>query len=208
MDYLADLIREAGIKKRFFLHARADTIVKHPNLFAKWRGIGLEQVFIGMESFSDDWLRDQKKGITTAQQERAVRILDKLGVVICASFIVDPLFTREDFRCLVDYIRRLKLQYVWFSILTPLPGTELFAQREQDLLTNQPELYDFLHTLLPTTLPLPEFYAEYSRLFLNAVPFRYSVRVLRRLSIRGMISRLMLMPGAIRKIRLGYLDHR
>jgi radical SAM superfamily enzyme YgiQ (UPF0313 family) len=134
--------------------------------------------------------------------------MKRLGILISASFIVDPQFTHEDFRSLVAYIRRLKLQYVWYSILTPLPGTELFAEREKDLLVHKPELYDFLHTVLPTTLPLREFYAEYARLFLNAVPFRRSVRVLRRHSLRGLISRLMLMPGALRKIRLGYLDHR
>ncbi|MEW6182126.1 MAG: radical SAM protein [Bacillota bacterium] len=35
MDRLADLIKEAGIRKKYFLYARVDTIVKHPGLFAK-----------------------------------------------------------------------------------------------------------------------------------------------------------------------------
>jgi radical SAM superfamily enzyme YgiQ (UPF0313 family) len=37
MDRLADLIREAGIRKKYFLYARGDTIVRNPDLFAKWR---------------------------------------------------------------------------------------------------------------------------------------------------------------------------
>jgi hypothetical protein len=34
MTHLADLIREAGIKKNYFLSGRVDTIVNHPDLFA------------------------------------------------------------------------------------------------------------------------------------------------------------------------------
>jgi radical SAM superfamily enzyme YgiQ (UPF0313 family) len=207
MDTLADLIREAGIRKRYFLHARADTVVNHPGLFTKWRNIGLDQIFIGMESFSDEWLRNLKKGLTTSQQEEAVRILDRLGILVYASFIVDPAFSREDFRALVEYIRRLKLKHASFSILTPLPGTELHAEREDELITRRPELYDFLHVVLPTTLPLRDFYAEYARLYESAIPFRYAVRALRRYSLRGLLHRLILKPGALRKIRQGYLAH-
>lgn len=53
MDRLADLIAAAGIKKNYFLYGRVDTIVKHPELFAKWAKIGLTQVFVGMEDYSD-----------------------------------------------------------------------------------------------------------------------------------------------------------
>jgi hopanoid C-3 methylase len=37
MDRLADMIREAGIRKTYFLYGRVDTIVNHPELFAKWQ---------------------------------------------------------------------------------------------------------------------------------------------------------------------------
>ena len=35
MDRLAEAIREAGIRKRYFLYARVDTIVEHPELVAR-----------------------------------------------------------------------------------------------------------------------------------------------------------------------------
>ncbi|HEY6009301.1 MAG TPA: radical SAM protein, partial [Geobacteraceae bacterium] len=74
MDRLADLIREAGIRKNYFLYGRVDTIVNNPELFAKWAGIGLAQVFVGMEDFSDRRLAAMNKGVTAAQQEQAVRV--------------------------------------------------------------------------------------------------------------------------------------
>jgi len=154
MDRLADLIREAGIRKSYFLYGRVDTIVDHPELFAKWAKIGLAQVFVGMEECSDERLAAMKKGVTIAQQEQAVKILDDLGVMMYASYMVDPAYTREDFRNLLAHVRRLKHKYATFTVMTPLPGTELYAAREGELLSRKPELYDMIHALLPTTLPL------------------------------------------------------
>ncbi len=207
MDRLADLIREAGIKKRYFLYARADTIVRHPELFAKWRDVGLAQVFVGMESFSDERLRALKKGVTIDQQAQAVRILRELGVLLYASFVVEPSFTREDFRALTRYVRALDLRYASFSVLTPLPGTELYAEREAELTSDRPELFDFLHPVLPTTLPLPEFYAEYARLYEKAIPLRHGLRTVARYGLRRMLPQLGLLRTLLRELRTGYRAH-
>jgi hopanoid C-3 methylase len=110
MDRLADLIREAGIRKNYFLYGRADTIVRHPELFAKWAGIGLAQVFVGMEDYSDQRLAAMNKGITSDQQAWAAKILDELGIMVYASYMVDPAYTREDFRGLPAYVRKMKHQ--------------------------------------------------------------------------------------------------
>jgi hypothetical protein len=50
------------------------------------------------------------------------------------------------------------------SSITGLPGTQIYAEREQELLSHKPELFDMVHALLPTKLPLPDFYAEYAKL--------------------------------------------
>ena len=37
-------------------------------------------------------------------------------------------------------------------------------------------MFDIVHTVLPTTLPLDEFYAEYSRLWRHVLDLRYRTR--------------------------------
>ncbi len=207
MDRLADRIREAGIRKNYFLYARADTIVRNPELFAKWRKIGLVQVFVGMESYSDEHLRQMDKGINTGQQAAAARILEELGILLYASFVVDPGFTREDFQALRRYIRKLKIRYAAFSVLTPLPGTRLYAERRSDLREDKPENFDFLHALLPTALPLQEFYAEFARLYQNAIPMKYGLRTLSKYGLEGGLKQLKLIRPVLTSIREGYLDH-
>lgn len=207
MDRLADLIKEAGIRKNFFLYGRVDTIVKHPELLAKWAKIGLSQIFVGMEDFSDTRLTAMKKGITTAQQIQAAKILDDLGIMMYASFMVDPTYSREDFRSLIAYVRRLKLKYATFTVMTPLPGTELHAGRKSEILSNKPELYDMLHSLLPTRLPLAEFYRELADLYTKAVPLYRALPPLFKFGLHGMLLRIKLFDRILSKIRTGYLDY-
>jgi len=207
MKRLGDMISEAGMQKEYFLYARVDTIIRHPELFRQWRDIGLTQVFVGMESFSDRRLQGLNKGITTQQQSQAVKILDGLGILLYANFIVEPTFRREDFRELVRYIRTLNLKYASFSVLTPLPGTALYDEREPELLTKKHEMFDFMHTVLPTALPLKKFYAELAQLFGKALPIRHTFGILRKYGGMRALKLLIKYPYYLAKLRKGYLDH-
>ena len=53
---------------------------------------------------------------TTDQQAAAASILRNLGVMMYASFMVDPAYTSDDFRALNTYIRKLKLTYATFTV--------------------------------------------------------------------------------------------
>jgi radical SAM superfamily enzyme YgiQ (UPF0313 family) len=165
------------------------------------------QVFVGMEDYSDARLAAMGKGITSDQQIEAVRILDDLGIMMYASYMVDPAYTREDFRNLLAYVRRLKHKYATFTVLTPLPGTQLYAQRQGELLSRKPELYDMVHALLPTTLPLDAFYAEYVRLWTKAVPFYRIVPTLARFGPQGMLQRVRLFGKFLQRARAAPLDY-
>ncbi len=168
MKRLAELIKAAGIKKRYFLYGRSDTIARNPDLLAMWRNIGLERVFVGLEFCTDEDLQFIHKGSTVGDNEQAIKILHDLGIELYASFIVRPEFTRKDFAFFRQYCRGLGLSFPTFAVLTPLPGTDFFEEIKDRLLTNDYDFFDFIHTLLPTHLPLDEFYEEYYRLSTKA----------------------------------------
>jgi radical SAM superfamily enzyme YgiQ (UPF0313 family) len=172
MAELARRIREAGIRKRFFLYGRSDTVVRHPELIEAWREAGLERIFMGMEFFRDEDLQFIRKGTSARTNERAIKILQGLGVDIYASFMVRPEFSREDFRQYRSYCRGLGLNFATFSVLTPLPGTDFFEDVKDRLITRDYDHFDFIHTLLPTRLPMEEFYEELYGLYKKAVPLR------------------------------------
>jgi hypothetical protein len=86
-------------------------------------------------------------------------------VDIWGAFIVDPSWRRSDFDALIDYVHHLKISFPQFSVLTPLPGTEFFRDKVGELTTRNYELFDFMHSVLPTSLPAGQFYGEMARLY-------------------------------------------
>ncbi|MFO8015413.1 MAG: cobalamin-dependent protein [Phycisphaerae bacterium] len=162
---ILELIKERGIEKTYGMQARTDTISKHPDLIAAWREVGLETILIGFEGATQEQLDAVCKGATIEQNERAMAILDDLGVHMWGAFIVDPQATPEDFQALKRYREEKGIIYPQFTVLTPLPGTDLYEQRKDELLTRDYRLYDALHAVLPTRLPREEFYRHFASLY-------------------------------------------
>jgi radical SAM superfamily enzyme YgiQ (UPF0313 family) len=160
-----------------------------------------------MEDFSDARLSAMNKGTTTAQQAEAVRILHKLGVMMYASYMVDPEYTTEDFCALKAHVRAMKHNYATFTVMTPLPGTELYERNRHRMLSERPELFDMLHSLLPTRLPPEQFYSEMTGLYITAVPLYRSLPALLRFGLHGMVLRIRLFGKFLDKMRLAHLDY-
>jgi radical SAM superfamily enzyme YgiQ (UPF0313 family) len=207
MHTLARMIRDAGLKKRYFLYGRSDTIARNPELLEAWKDVGLERVFVGLEFFRDSDLDDIRKGSTLRDNEAAVRILHDLGVELYASFIIHPDFTKADFRAYRQYCRSLNLNFATIAVLTPLPGTEFYQEVEDQLITHNYDYFDFIHTLLPTALPLKEFYEEYYRLLLNATSLASKVSLLRKMPVQELPGLAATSFRVYNQIRTAYRDY-
>jgi radical SAM superfamily enzyme YgiQ (UPF0313 family) len=207
MKTLARLIKDSGLSKRFFLYGRSDTIAKNPDLLEMWRAIGLERVFVGLEFFRDEDLAYIRKGTTSSDNEKAVQILHDLEIDIYASFILRPEFDKADFAALQQYCRNLDLNFATFAMLTPLPGTDLYEEVSSQMITHNYEYFDFNHTLLPTTLPLKEFYGEYYRLYRTGIPFSKQLSVLRKYPLKEIPPTLVKGYRIYNRLRRAYLDY-
>ncbi|MDO8688938.1 MAG: radical SAM protein, partial [Dehalococcoidia bacterium] len=166
---IAALIKESGIKKAYFFQARSDSIVKHPEVITEWRQVGLENLFIGLEAIDDAALASLNKKNDVQNNEAALEITNAHGIGVTAAFIVNPQYTTEEFDKLRRYVRRLKDNFRHvvpsFSVLTPLPGTDLAHQIGDTIATKNYELFDLMHSVMPTKLELPDFYKEFASLF-------------------------------------------
>ncbi len=184
MKNLADLIIQAGLGKRFFLYGRSDTIVKYPGLIERWKEAGLERVFVGLESFRDRDLKQIRKGSTVENNGKAIQMLKGLGIDIFPTFIVQPDFDRQDFRDLRKYCLQLSLPFIGFTVLTPLPGTELYHDVKDSLVASSYDYFDFFHALLPTKLPLKDFYEEFALLYRRSRSLKNRIRLMRKHRLR------------------------
>jgi methyltransferase len=165
MAALADEIIRSGIRKRFHMYVRSDTIARNASLFEKWAEAGLDSVLVGLESIFPDELEDYKKKISLHLARECMRVLHKSGVEVRANFIVRPDYTVEKFRRVREIVSELDIDRPTFAVLTPFIGTDTFEQVKDRLILDEPELYDCYHTLLPTALPLRTFYKEFADLF-------------------------------------------
>ncbi|MGD8438369.1 MAG: DUF4070 domain-containing protein, partial [Syntrophobacterales bacterium] len=117
-------------------------------LMSETRCLGL---LIGMESLSEDTLAECGKRINKpAEYEWAVATLHRYGIGVKATFMIG--FDNDDpsvFPKMARFIRRSSFDSVYFSILTPYPGTRLYQKLEEEgrLLHNDWEKYDTAHVV-------------------------------------------------------------
>ena len=175
-EEMAKQIKAAGIRKFFTLQTRTDIIVKFPHLVEQWKDCGRLSIFLGLESVTDEGLAAVNKKNKACNNVKAIEILKDLGVGFTPNFIVDPAWDRDDFARLRDWIDAMGAYNSGFSILTPLPGTDLWDSVKKQVTTHDWEMYDIVHAVLPTKLPLSEFYGEYSGLWRHALDLRYRQR--------------------------------
>lgn len=207
MKTLAALINEAGIRKSYFLYGRSDTIVKNPELIKIWKDIGLERVFVGLEFFRDEDLKYINKGSTVENNKEAVKILQSNGIEIYASFIVRPDFSKEDFQEFKRYCRGLELSFPSFSVLTPLPGTDYYEEVKGSLITTDYDLFDFIHTVLPTKLPLKDFFYNLNFLYFNATPPAKSISLMMKYPLKEIPGLIYLSMKFSKIIKNAYKDY-
>lgn len=200
-EEMAKQIKAAGIKKYFTVQTRTDIICKFPHLIEMWKDCGSLAIFLGLESVTDEGLKAVNKKNTADNNIRAINILKDLGVGFTPNFIVDPAWDRDDFARLRDWIDNMGAYNSGFSILTPLPGTDLWDTAKQQVVTHDWEMYDIVHTVLPTKLPLDEFYSEYSGLWRHALDVRYRYRGKMRtyLQLGAALATRKVTFGAVRK---------
>ena len=207
MEALADLIKKTGIKKRYFLYGRSDTISKHPDLIEKWKEIGLERVFIGLEFMRDTDLTLIRKGSTVANNMKALQILKDLDIGIFPMFIVKPEFEKKDFVDLKKYCLGLELDFIGFSVLTPLPGTDLYDEVKDRLINFNYDHFDFFHTLLPTVLPIKDFYKELVALYNGSRSLKSQIRLMLKYRLRELPSLFRIYSAFIKRLKMLEQDY-
>lgn len=183
LDRLATLIRERNIQKKYLVYARSDFICENEDIIAEWANLGLTAVFIGLEAATDPELDSMDKDNTVRYNREAVALLRRHGVDTYGSLIPSPDYLPEDWQRLWDFVDETGLYYLNISPLTPLPGT-LIWDDYKDLLTiprNAHGLWDLSHVVLPTKMPLKDYYRELLWLYSRSI---LDLRRANRLSLR------------------------
>lgn len=161
---LAEAIIASGIKKHFLADVRSDTVVRHPELMQLWKEAGLRSVVIGFEEIADGDLAWLNKESSVAVNDQAIRILHDLGITIVGDFIISPDYDDARFEALESYVISRRINLPILTVLTPLPGTPLYAQMQDRVTIRDLDYYTLTNAVVPTRLGEERFYQQYARL--------------------------------------------
>jgi hopanoid C-3 methylase len=156
---IAEAIIRAGIRKQYYLETRGDVLLRNKEVFRFWRKLGLEYMFIGLEAIDEEGLRKHRKRVSLGRNFEALEFARSLGIMIAVNLIADPDWDHERFRIVREWGLDLP-EFINISVNTPYPGTESWAVEGGRVASRDYRLYDIQHAILPTRLPLAEFYDE------------------------------------------------
>jgi magnesium-protoporphyrin IX monomethyl ester (oxidative) cyclase len=159
---IADEIERRNIRKRYYLETRADVLLRNQEVFARWTRLGLRYMFLGIEAIDEEGLKHHRKRVNLGENERALEVARKLGLVVAINIIADPDWDARRF----DVVRQWAMEVpeiVNMTINTPYPGTETWLTESRHFTTQDYRLFDVQHAVLPTRLPLARFYEEFVR---------------------------------------------
>jgi radical SAM superfamily enzyme YgiQ (UPF0313 family) len=168
---LAKALRARGVFKRWILvQSRTDLVCRSADLLEAWRPIAKDfDIFFGLEAASDSELARVVKDTGVSASIEAARISRELRYGVTGNFLVDPDWTEESFRELWDFVARHGFQRAGYTILTPLPGTELFSKLAP-VLEGQPWFkYDMHHVLWEPRLGAKRFFELYAETWRRSI---------------------------------------
>jgi radical SAM superfamily enzyme YgiQ (UPF0313 family) len=120
------LLKQSGLDVVWSVNARVNTVDR--KLLKAMSDAGCWKIFYGVESMLQKNLDVLKKGTTVQQAFNAVKWAKEVGIEVETSFIFGiPGETYEDALKVIELIIKLNPDYAKFFVLTPLPGTELYA---------------------------------------------------------------------------------
>src|ERR1041385_2301088 len=159
--FARDLFRGMRGMNRVFQGAATVDSILRDDLIEEAAAAGLRSLFVGFETLSRDGLANAHKRQNLGRDyKEVVRRLDSLGIMINGSFVFG--LDGDDasvFRRTVDWAVESGITTATFHILTPYPGTALYADmvRQNRMVTSNWDLYDTRHVVYqPTSISAAE----------------------------------------------------
>ena len=121
---ICEEIKKRKIGLPWDCQTRVDHISK--KLLAKMREAKCQLISFGVESGCQKILDAVKKRTTIEQNERAIKWAKEVGLPVTMSVIIGhPGETTDTLKQTLDFIRKVGPDYVYLTLATPYPGTDL-----------------------------------------------------------------------------------
>ncbi|MFA6609424.1 MAG: radical SAM protein [Candidatus Omnitrophota bacterium] len=130
---LLDAIMKEGLHEKACFHGsmRGDNI--SDEILDKAKAANFKMISFGLETGSESLMKIINKGETVEDVANAIRMTDKKGIAAATTVIFGlPTETKKDRRDAIKLAKSLPLSSIRFNILTPYPGTPVFAKLQAE----------------------------------------------------------------------------
>lgn len=122
-----ELMIEKKIKVKWFCLARVNTVDRE--LLMLMKKAGCNWIEYGVEAGDEEVLKLLKKGITIEQARETFKVTREVGIKTLGTFMFgNPGETRETMERTISVAIELNPDIAQFSLIAPLPGTELWEK--------------------------------------------------------------------------------
>lgn len=191
-----DLVKQHHLNFKYMIQSRVDLLLKEDTIDVLVDS-GLETIWLGAESGSQQILDAMDKGITVGQIQEAVPKLQQKGVNVALFLQFGYLGeTVEDIHSTISMVLKIMPEEIGISVSYPLPGTKFYDMVKDDLQAKANWVdSDDLDLMFENTHP-PAFYKKLHRYVHNRHKLKRGLQALKR----GLVSPSSLNKKSLRQI--------
>lgn len=147
LEISEEIIRR-GIKIEWSCETRADCLEEET--LKLLHQSGLRALHLGIESPEEMIVKKSGRiPIKEMQQEKIVRLCEKIGIKVIAFFILGFVYdTEESMQRTIDYAKHLNTPLAQFDVMTPYPGTKFFEEIKDRIVDTDWKKYTTHHSVV------------------------------------------------------------
>ena len=138
------------LNKKFTANGNIGVLSKDDELLKLASEAGCFGWFIGFESISQESLNSVGKPNNVSVYFSAIKKIHDYGMMVMGGFVLGfdddtiDIFNKTD-----DFVRKSEIDFAYYNILTPFPGTQLYTKYENEgrILTKDWSKYDLNHVV-------------------------------------------------------------
>jgi len=122
---ICEEITKRNLRIAWDVRTRVNTVDEE--ILIKMKKAGCERIHYGVEAGTQKILDVLRKGITLEMVEKTFKLTQKIGIRAEGYFMIgSPTETKEDILQTIQFMKKIKPDYVHITLVTPFPATDLY----------------------------------------------------------------------------------
>jgi anaerobic magnesium-protoporphyrin IX monomethyl ester cyclase len=161
-EKILDLMIERQVPVKLLMETRVDDILRDADIMWKYRKAGVEHIYVGVESGSQETLDLFKKDTQVAQSKQAIDLINGADIVSETSFVLGmPDDTFESIAQTVELAKHYNPDMAFFLAIAPWPYADLYPQLEEYVFTKDYSKYNLVEPVIkPKNMTMEELERE------------------------------------------------